>query len=80
MSKQTVFTREQNEALREALIALDYPSQAAAAEDLGINQQNAGRLLREGGFSYATATKVAQLSGFAGVDSFFAKRVRRKAG
>lgn len=77
MTKQAVFTREQNAALRQALIALKYPSQAAAAEALGIEQQNASRLLRDqGGFSYATATRVAQLAGFDGVDSFFAAKVR----
>jgi hypothetical protein len=75
MSKKAVFTRAQNEALRSALIALEYPSQAAAAEALDIEQQNASRLIREGGFSYATATKVAQLAGYSGVDAFFASRV-----
>lgn len=75
MAKRAVFTEAQNAALRDALVALSFPSQAAAAEALGIEQQSAGRLTGgHGGFSYASATKVAQLSGYSGVDAFFAEK------
>lgn len=74
----TVFSPEQNRALRNALKSLStsYPSQSALGEALGIEQQNAGRLMkdRRAGFSYSTASSVAQLSGFAGVDAFFSAK------
>lgn len=72
---QTVFTTAQNRALRGELRRLreGYESQAALGDAIGVEQQNAGRLLNDGasGFSYATATAVARLAGFAGVDAFF---------
>lgn len=73
MGKQSVFTPAQNAALRKALSGLGFPSHSAAAEALGIAQQNVTRLLGDerSGFSYSTARRVAQLAGFKGVDAFF---------
>lgn len=71
-----MFTPEQNKALRGALIiARDERgvSQAKLGEIIGCNQQNAGRLLRDGGFSYGSATRLARFLGYAGVDAFFVK-------
>lgn len=76
MTKRAVFTMAQNAALREALAGLAYPSQRAAADALGIEQQNASRLMNDerSGFSYSTGSKVAQLAGYEGVDSFFSDK------
>ncbi len=73
MGKRTVFTTAQNTALRRALVGLGFTSHSAAAEALGIAQQNASRLFgdKRAGFSYVTARRVAQLAGFDGVDAFF---------
>jgi hypothetical protein len=74
----TIFSPQQNAALREALTVLRarYESQSALGEAIGIEQQNVGRLLNDpgAGFSYATATVVVRLSGFKGVDAFFLKK------
>lgn len=71
----SVFTPAQNRALRAELrrIRGAYDSQAALGSAIGVEQQNAGRLLNDAdaGFSYATATAVARLAGFAGVDALF---------
>lgn len=76
--KPSVFSRKQNQALRNLLLELrgTYSSQKALGEALGIAQQNAARLLsdRRAGFAYATASAVVRLAGFAGVDAFFADR------
>ena len=74
MTKRAVFAPAQNAALRDALNSLGFTSQAAAAEALGIEQQSAGRLMRDGGFSFSTGRKVAQLAGYEGVDAFFAAK------
>ncbi len=75
MAKRAVFSEAQNAALRVALVALEarYTSQVDLGKAIGVEQQNAGRLLRDerAGFGYATASRVAHLSGFTGVDSFF---------
>jgi hypothetical protein len=73
MGKRTIFTPAQNGALRRALLGLGFTSHSAAAEALGIAQQNASRLFSDdrSGFSYLTGSRVAQLSGFEGVDAFF---------
>lgn len=74
----TVFSTAQNQALRVELgrqIA-KAGSQRATAEKLGIQQQNVARLVNErrAGFAYSTATMLARLAGFDGVDSFFRDR------
>lgn len=76
----SAFTAEQNEALRSELAevhARKSLTQAKLGEILGVNQQNAGRLLRSAGFSYVSATRLVRFLGYAGVDTFFrAKGVR----
>lgn len=82
--KPETFTPEQQGALRAALkewIAEQrgagvHLTQEGIGELLGVVQQTAGRFLaHEGtGVSYASATKIARLTGAAGVDEFFAKR------
>lgn len=75
MSKRAVFSPRQNAALREALqnIETNYASQAALGEAIGVEQQTAGRLLRDdrAGFSFSTASRLVRLVGFEGVDAFF---------
>lgn len=79
MARASVFTEAQNRELRAVLSKLaGSSSQQAIAEQLGIKQQNVGRLLRssEAGFSYQTALALVRLAGWAGLDAFFAaKRV-----
>lgn len=69
------FTTAQNRALREALASLlkSHGSQPRLAAALGIKQQNVSRLLtdKRSGFSFSTASTVARLLGFSGVDAFF---------
>lgn len=75
--KPDAFTAEQNDALRAALADLQERksmTQAKLGGVLGVNQQNAGRLVRAGGFSYASATRLVRFLGFAGVDTFFRSR------
>jgi hypothetical protein len=77
--KPEFFTRDQNQALRRALLAYLEPlpreqrTQQAVGELLGVVQQTAGRYLtrEDAGFSYLAATEVARLSGYKGVDEFF---------
>lgn len=70
------FSVPQNRALRAALASLlgQYGSQTGLAAALGIRQGNVSRLLidKRSGFSYVTASTVARLMGFSGVDAFFA--------
>ncbi len=71
------FTTKQNRALRELLLTVyeRYPSQDALGRAIGVAQQSAGRLLRgKDGFSFSTASRVALLGGFAGLDAFFAAK------
>lgn len=74
----SVFTPAQNRKLREELRGYSDRaglSQASLGEALGVTQQVAGRLLgKTGGFSYRTATRLAHLLGFDGVDAFFVAR------
>jgi hypothetical protein len=74
----TVFSAPQNQALRVELARqiARFGSQRATAEELGIQQQNVARLVNErrAGFAYSTATMLARLAGFAGVDAFFRER------
>jgi len=74
--KPDVFTVSQNRALRATLKAMHAAgaSQSEIATSLDVVQQTASKLLNDprAGFSYASATRVAQLAGFDGVDTFFA--------
>lgn len=76
--RPTVFSPRQNRALRVELTRLlnRFGSRARLGDAIGVAQQNASRLLNDAnsGFSYATATTVAQLAGFVGVDAFFRNR------
>jgi len=70
------FTPEQNEALRKALLEFkerNELNQEQLGGKLGVEQQNAGRLLsvKGSGFSYQTGTRAARLLGYIGVDAFF---------
>lgn len=74
-----VFTDGQNAALHVVLRDLQqrrHYSGVALAQLLGIEQQNASRLLKSAdeGFSYRSATRLVRLAGFAGVDTFFRAR------
>ncbi len=72
------FTVQQNRALRAALASLmgRFETQTRLAVAIGITQKNTSRLLidKNSGFSYATASAVARLLGFQGVDAFFASK------
>lgn len=73
MSKKTAFSPPQNAALRAVLLTMHADrSQSELARLLGIAQQNIARLLKDdrSGFGYATASRLAHLAGFAGVDAF----------
>lgn len=80
MAKQQMFSAEQNAALRAALQAYcdehGISSQAEIGRLLMIGQQTAGRFMRQknAGIAYRTATRVAILAGFDGVDAFFSAR------
>jgi hypothetical protein len=72
------FTRAQIDALRAALRAWvevqpSRPSQAAVGDAIGVSQQVASNLLgtAKAGLKYDTATKIAILAGYPGVDAFF---------
>jgi transcriptional regulator with XRE-family HTH domain len=83
------FTREQVEVLRRGLnqwIATENAERAKAnrkaltqaeiGEALGITQQTVGKLLSSpSGMSYQTATRLARLCRFAGVDELFASEL-----
>jgi hypothetical protein len=76
MSKKTAFTPAQNAALRKELALLNKTrSQVALGQELGIKQQNVGRLLnnKDAGFAYTTASRLVRMAGFVGVDAFFAR-------
>ena len=70
------FTRAQNQVLHEALHELDdaMASQDELAKALGVVQQTASRLLRDGRFSTGPATALVRRLGYAGLDAFFAKK------
>jgi transcriptional regulator with XRE-family HTH domain len=59
-----------------ALVDRRHYSQRALGEMIGVGQQTAGLLLNNeaAGFSYFSATRLARLCGYAGVDTFFRAR------
>lgn len=79
----TSFSAEQNRLLRAALRDLQRDrdlSQAAVGILIGVSQQTASKLLlsARAGMSYGTATALARVLGFAGVDDFFARHAVRE--